>query len=209
MMYSFKIIVLQICLLFCGQLLAQRVIDPVPENWTTYNSQVTFDGDIIYLTNKGKGSALLWLNNVGFKNGIVELDIKGKDVSGQSFLGLAFHGLDDKKYDAVYFRPFNFKSNQKGDNAIQYIDSPRNQWDVLRKKFPGKYESSVESVSDPDDWFHAKIMINYPEVKVYVNNAREPALVVEQISKRQAGRIGLWIDSDDGSFKKLVITDID
>lgn len=208
-MQYFKSLLVLIGLSFCGQLSAQRAIDSVPENWTTYNSQVTFNGDVIYITNKGKGSALLWLNDADFKNGIVELDIKGKDANGQSFLGLAFHGLDDKRYDAVYFRPFNFKSTEKKNNAIQYIDSPKNQWDVLRKKFPGKYESSVESVPDPNDWFHAKVMIDYPEVKVYVNDAREPTLVVEQISKRQSGRIGLWIDSDDGSFKNLVITDID
>jgi hypothetical protein len=26
----------------------------------------------------------------------------------QSFLGVAFHGIEGTNYDAVYFRPFNF-----------------------------------------------------------------------------------------------------
>src|SRR4051812_32370641 len=57
--------------------------------------------------NQGDGAA--WLNGVTFANGIIELDMRGKNVEQQSFLGIAFHALTDTKtMDVVYFRPFNF-----------------------------------------------------------------------------------------------------
>jgi hypothetical protein len=152
---------------------------------------------------------LLGLNNTNFKNGIVELDIKGKDVRGQSFVGVALHGSDNETYDAVYFRPFNFRDPEKKDRAVQYIDKPDNDWDVLREKHPGKYEHAVQPVPDPNDWFHVKIVINFPTIKVYVNGSKEPSLEVEQISKRENGKLGLWIDSEDGWFKNMVITHLD
>src|SRR3977135_3729529 len=42
------------------------------------------------------GDGVAWLEGVNFTNGIVELDIKGKDVLQQSFVGIAFHGKDEK-----------------------------------------------------------------------------------------------------------------
>ena len=51
-----------------------------------------------------------WLSDVQFSNGILEFDLKGKNVMQQSFVGIAFHGLDDKTMNAIYFRPFNFQS---------------------------------------------------------------------------------------------------
>ena len=190
---------------FAYNLNAQTSVKADPANWTSHNSTATFEKSTIYLKNAGGGSALLWLNDFNFKNGIVELDIKGKDVRGQSFVGLAFHGLDNTHYDAVYFRPFNFKSQEKKNMAVQYIDAPDNVWHALRKKFPGKYENAVQPVPNPDDWFHVKIEVNTPDIKVYLNESDEPTLVVEKISTRNEGKVGLWIDSQDGWFRNVTI----
>src|SRR5215831_1455974 len=57
-----------------------------------------------------EGDGVAWLDGVSFSNGTVEIDIKGKDVLQQSFVGVAFHGVDEKTLDAVYFRPFNFRA---------------------------------------------------------------------------------------------------
>ncbi|MEM1134313.1 MAG: family 16 glycoside hydrolase [Bacteroidota bacterium] len=192
-------------LIFFGDIKAQTNIDASAKNWTSHNSEASFNDEIIYLKNGGKGSALLWANNTNFKNGIIELDIKGKDLRGKSFVGLAFHGLDNKNYDAVYFRPFNFNNPERKNHSIQYIDAPNNVWHVLRKKFPGKYENVVQPIPDPNDWFHVRIEINSPEVKVFVNDANEPTLVVEKISDRTKGKLGLWIDSEEGWFKNVKI----
>ena len=59
---------------------------------------------------KNEGDGIAWLKGVEFSNGTIELDIKGKDVFQQSFVGVAFHGLNNETLDAIYFRPFNFQS---------------------------------------------------------------------------------------------------
>jgi hypothetical protein len=186
--------------------IAQTGIRSAREKWVVTNGKVVFHGDTIHLTNMSEKSAVLWLGNTNFKNGVIELDLKGKDVRGESFLGLVFHAVDADTYDAVYFRPFNFRSMERKDHAVQYIDIPGHDWDVLREKFPGKYENFIEPAPDPNNWFHAKIVIDFPSVKIYVNNAKQPSLQVEQISKRQDGKLGLWIDSKDGWFQNVVVT---
>src|SRR5437016_3013637 len=51
------------------------------------------------------GEAVALLPGVELTTGTIELDIRGKDVAQQSFLGVAFHGVDTSTHDAVYFRP--------------------------------------------------------------------------------------------------------
>src|SRR5687768_8844155 len=170
---------------------AQTAIETSLAKWTVYNCKANFDEGMIHVENISDKTALLWLNNIIFKNGTIDLDIKGKDLRGQSFLGIAFHAVDNENYDAIYFRPFNFLSPERKSHSVQYISVPGNGWDLLREKHPGKYENAVQPVPDPNDWFHAKIVIQFPVVKVYVNGSGEPSLVVEQISNRQSGKLGL------------------
>jgi hypothetical protein len=56
---------------------------------------------------EAEGEGPVYLPGVEFANGTIELDMKGKDVQGASFIGVAFHGVDGTTYDAIYFRPFN------------------------------------------------------------------------------------------------------
>ena len=57
-----------------------------------------------------------------------------------------------------------------------------------------------------DDWFHARIVVNYPNVKVYVNGLEEATLEIEQISDRKQGKVGLWVGHrSEGWFKNIVI----
>ncbi len=56
----------------------------------------------------GEGGVLL--EGIQLGEGVIEVDLKGKDVAQQSFLGVAFHVVDWTTLDAVYFRPFNFRA---------------------------------------------------------------------------------------------------
>ena len=51
-----------------------------------------------------------WLNDIHFSNGMLEFDVRGKNVMQQSFVGIAFHASDNNTMDAIYFRPFNFQA---------------------------------------------------------------------------------------------------
>jgi hypothetical protein len=157
------------------------------------------------------GDGVAYLTGVEFSNGAIELDVRGKDVQQQSFLGVAFHGLDDKTYDAIYFRPFNFKSEDAARRlrAVQYIAHPTYPWHKLRTDHPGKYEQPVSPVPDPNAWFHVRVVVAHPKVSVFVNEAKEPSLVVNQLSDRKKGLVGLWVGNTSGgdfaSFKIIPV----
>src|SRR2546430_9495700 len=91
-------------------------------------------------------NGVAYLKGVELGNGTIELDIRGKDVQGQSFVGVAFHGVDDSTYDAVYLRPFNFKTDDpvRHKHAVQYVSHPTYPWQKLRAEHPGEYERSEE-----------------------------------------------------------------
>jgi hypothetical protein len=77
----------------------------------------------------------------------------------------------------------------------------------LRDNFPGKYENKVKPVPDPNGWFHAKIVIDKPMIKVFVNNSSEPCLVVESLAANSTGKVGLWTGPmTKGTFTNLTIT---
>jgi len=154
------------------------------------------------------GDGVAYLEGVEFTNGTIELDIKGKDVQQQSFVGVAFHGEDEKTYDAIYFRPFNFKAEDPARRlrAVQYIAHPTYTWQKLRTEHPGKYEQPVSPVPDPNGWFHARVVVASPKVSVFVNDAKEPSLVVDQLSDRKKGLVGLWAgNTSGGDFTNLKI----
>lgn len=146
------------------------------------------------------GDGVAYLEGVEFADGVIEFDIRGKDVQQQSFVGVAFHGLDEKTYDAVYFRPFNFKAEDPARRlrAVQYISHPTYTWQKLRTEQPGKYEQPVNPVPDPNGWFRARIVVANPKVSVFVNDAKEPSLVVDQLSDRKKGWVGLWVGNTSG-----------
>jgi 3-keto-disaccharide hydrolase len=156
-----------------------------------------------------EGDGVAWIDNVNFSNGIIELDIKGKDVLQQSFVGVTFHGKDEKILDAIYFRPFNFQSSDsvRRIHAVQYVSHPEFTWNKLRETQNGKYEKAIPSAPNPNEWFHVKIIVDYPRVSVYVNNSSTPCLSVEKLNDRKDGRIGLWVGNNSGGdFANLVIS---
>ena len=158
---------------------------------------------------KSNGDGIAWINGVEFSNGIIELDIRGKDVMQQSFVGIAFHGVNNETLDAIYFRPFNFRSTDpvRKIHAVQYISHPDYTWQVLREQHNGDYEKAITPAPDGNDWFHARIVVLYPKVTVFVNGNSEPSLVVDQLNERNTGKIGLWVgNTSDGDFANLQIT---
>ena len=161
--------------------IAQKTISLQKENFTTYNRVLSVKDSnhsaIVHIDAK-PSSGVAWLKDINFENGVIEFDVKGKNVQQQSFVGIAFHGVNDSTYDAVYFRPFNFQSDDavRRSHSVQYINMPKYEWYYLREKFPGKYENALTKPVDPDKWFHAKIVIDKNAVNVFVNHNDKPSL---------------------------------
>src|SRR5215831_5678887 len=69
-----------------------------------------------------ENEGIAWWPDAVFGDCTIDVDLRGKDVLQQSFLGVAFHGVDEKTFDDVYFRPFNFKAADpaRKSHAVQY-----------------------------------------------------------------------------------------
>jgi predicted transcriptional regulator YdeE len=155
------------------------------------------------------GNGVGWWPDLQFTDGTLEFDVRGKDAFQKSFVGVAFHGLDEKSYDVVYFRPFNFRATDpaRRNHAVQYVALPAYDWQKLRNEHPDKFEQPVAPAPDPDDWFHVRVVVAHPKVSVFVNNAMEPCLTVEQLSDRKRGWVGFWVgNGSGGEFANLKIT---
>jgi 3-keto-disaccharide hydrolase len=155
-----------------------------------------------------EGDGVAWLKGIQFSNGTLEFDVKGKDLQGQSFVGLAFHGLDNKTYDAIYLRPFNFKAEDKArkSHCVQYISHPLYTWNKLREESPGKYEQPIEPAPDPNSWVHVRVVVASPKISVFINDNGQPSLTVDKLSQRTNGSVGFWVgNGSGGDFANLKI----
>jgi hypothetical protein len=189
-----------------------------PQSWSLLNAAYETT------TKQGNSAVRLWpkvervktpsniamavVEGLEFSEGTLEIDLKGRGKVQRCFLGLAFGVRDAKNFEAVYFRPFNFLREDDPSyraHAVQYIAWPDNTWEVLRKGKPGQFESTVKPVPDPAGWFHARIEVTKKKVRVWVDDAKEPCLVVDRLASRERGKVGLWVDSGGGTFKNLKI----
>ena len=202
-------------ILVCASLsLYSQTIQPDLQDtakWKIVNRTAEFfteDGKKAIRFNEVRDNGLMMLMGTDFSNGTIELDIKGSNKFQQSFVGIAFHSQDTKTYDAIYFRPFNFKSDDalRRSHAVQYISMPLYDWEKLRAEFPGKYENSIKQAPGPDDWFHVKIVVNGKKITVFVNNDSQASLEVEKLNSNNKGVIALWMGNNSaGSFANLRI----
>lgn len=158
---------------------------------------------------EGDGEGIAWVKDTQFAAGTIEVDLRGRDVQGKSFLGIAFHGANDSTYEAIYFRPFNFRTADavRRIHAVQYICHPNYRWKKLRDEHNGVYESALLNPPEPGAWFHARIVVKGDDVSVYVNGDQSPSLVVKKLGRITDGKIGLWVgDGADGEFANLNIS---
>jgi hypothetical protein len=183
-----------------------------PGVWRIHNrqAQLVKEGERTFVRFDSRNDyGVAWLLGSDFSEGTIDVELRGKNDPGRSFIGIAFRGADDKSFDVVYFRPFNFKNQDPARRlrAVQYVSWPSFTWEKLRQESPGKYEQPVSPAPDPDGWFRARIVIENRKVSVFVNDALRPSLVVTPLSDRRGGRVGLWVDTTSvGDFANLKLT---
>jgi hypothetical protein len=159
--------------------------------------------------NEKPGNGVVWIEGSDFAEGTLEVDVRGRDMVGQSFLGVAFHGKDDNTYEAVYLRPFNFRAQDpvRHQHAVQYIAPPDYDWPRLRKEFPEEFENPVDPSVVPTDWVPLRVVVKGQTVQIYVGKVTAPTLEVRKLGKLERGSVGLWVgNNSDGDFANLRIT---
>ena len=182
------------------------------KGWTVINRTVTIleqDGRVVAEFDAKPGDGLARLDGLSFTTGEIECDILGRSVPVQgSFVGIAFGVQSPEAYDAVYFRPFNFRSEDPDRRAhsVQYVSHPDWTWGRLRQERPGQFESAIEPAPDGDRWLHVRIVVGDSKVSVFVDGAAEPCLTVERPSGPRAGAVALWVGNNSpGKFANLKI----
>lgn len=158
---------------------------------------------------KDEGEGVAWLKGIEFSNGILEFDVRGEDVKQHSFVGIAFHGKDNTTFDAIYLRPFQFRSEDEvsKSRAIQYVSLPNFTWRILREQSPNKYEHAISPAPDPNAWVRVRMVIKDKTISTYINGSTEPSLVVEKVTNINIGSVGFYVaDTSGGDFANITIT---
>ena len=182
------------------------------DGWAVFNRTVkplsapTRTNSVYFNEHSGQGIA--WIPSLKLSEGTIDVDVKGRDVRGKSFVGLAFGGKDAQHYEAVYLRPFNFQADtpEGRSRAIQYVASPTHEWQRLRNEHPGKYEAAIGANVAPAGWVHLRIQLDKQTVRVFINGSKEPRLTAKRLTTDNAGWVGLWVgNNSDGAFANLRI----
>jgi hypothetical protein len=150
-----------------------------------------------------------------FSNGVIEVDVAGEPAPGagsgaRGFAGVAFRVQSDRKtYDCFYIRPTNGRAEdqERRNHAVQYISHPQYTWSKLRQETPSRYESYADML--PAEWVHLKIEVNGDKARLYVNNAAQPTLIVNDVKTGTSakGGVAFWFEgSTVAHFANLKIT---
>lgn len=78
---------------------------------------------------------------------------------------------------------------------------------INHKESPGEYESYADI--GLDEWIDMKIEVEGRSAKLYLNHAKQPVLIVNDLKhgEHNKGALGLWVDvGTEGFFKDLQIT---
>ena len=160
------------------------------------------------ILNRKNGDGMAIINDLDFNEGVIELELKGENNPGKSFVGIAFNIQNDSTYEAVYFRPFNFQSDEKirREHSVQYIYHPKYTWRFLRTNYEGQFESEFPRQPIPDEWFGVQVKIDNKKVYVYDQETNTELLSIERLTKQVSDRIGLWTGfNSKGEFRNLKI----
>lgn len=136
---------------------------------------------------------VVWLPVNEFSQGTIELVARGRDILQGSFVGIAFHAVNDSTFDNVYCRPFNFRTAdpERKIHAVQYVYLPKYDWQKLRAEQNGKYEMGIASPPAATDWFTLTLQVEGDNVKAFINHEELPSLEVKKLNQTTKGRVGL------------------
>jgi len=152
------------------------------------------------------------LVNIDFTNGVIEVKVLSKLLPNapdfaRGFIGVAFRiNEDNSRFESIYIRPTNGRASQqlRRNRSIQYFSYPDYRFERLRKEAPGEYESYADM--GLNEWIKMKIVVKGSQAKLFLNNTRQPSLVVNDLKHGpdNKGAIGLFVDiGTEGFFADL------
>lgn len=199
-----------VCSVLTVALIPAQSVDFASAKLRSVNREVTrlAERGAVHLSAK-EGPGVAWVDGSDFAEGSIDVDVRGKDVFQQSFVGVAFHRRDDQTYESVYLRPFNFQAADpaRHNHAVQYMKSPDLDWPVLREKFPEEFERPVQPSIKPAEWVHLRVVVTGGRIQVFVGSVTTPTLDARKLGQLDRGEIGLWVgNNSDGDFANLRVS---
>ena len=155
------------------------------------------------------------VKGIDFKNGTIEVNVfsrllKDAPDNARGFIGIAFRINDSNSiFESIYIRPTNGRADNqlRRNRSVQYFSFPNYKFDRLRKDAPGEYESYADM--GLDEWIKIKIEVKGQQAKLFLNDSKQPTLVVNDLKHGDncSGTIGLWVDiGTEGFFSNLKVT---
>jgi hypothetical protein len=154
------------------------------------------------------------IKDVEFKDGIIEVMAlsrlhKNARPTDRGFIGIAYIiNADNSKFECMYIRPTNGRANDqvRRNHAIQYFSFPDFKFPRLRKENPEMYESYADM--GLNEWIKIKIEVKGSQAKLYLNDNKQPSLLVNDLKMGAdaTGALGLFVDvGTEGYFRDLKV----
>jgi hypothetical protein len=155
------------------------------------------------------------LKGSNFKDGTIEVNLLSKLLPGapptaRGFIGVAFRvNESNMKFECIYIRPTNGRTDDqvRRNHSTQYFSYPDFKFDRLRKEAPEKYESYADM--GLGEWIKMKIVVKGVQARLYLNDNKEPSLIVNdlKLGADQSGGVGLYVDNGTlGYFADLKVS---
>lgn len=155
------------------------------------------------------------VKGIDFQDGTIEVSVLSKlrpdaPEYARGFIGLAFRiNASNSKFECIYIRPTNGRAGDqvRRNHSIQYFSYPDYKFGKLRKEFPEKYESYADM--GLNEWIKMKVVVKGVHAKLYLNDNKEPSLIVNdlKLGPDQSGSLGLFVDiGTEGYFTDLKIS---
>lgn len=160
-------------------------------------------------------STYVKLKGVELKDGTIEVQVLSRLLpnaapTARGFIGVAFRiEEDNSKFECIYIRPTNGRADEqiRRNHSIQYVSYPDYKFDRLRKEAPEQYESYADM--GLNEWIKMKIEVKGTKALLYLNDNKQPSLIVNdlKLGADRSGGIGLFVDSGtEGYFSDVKIS---
>ncbi|MEI2274459.1 DUF1080 domain-containing protein [Sphingobacterium sp. ML3W] len=155
------------------------------------------------------------INDLDFKDGVIEVKVLSRllpdaPAHARGFIGLAFRiNENNSRFESIYLRPTNSIADDqlRRNRTIQYFSYPNFKFTDSRATAPGQYESYAPI--PPNEWIKLKIEVKGKTAKLFINDAKLPNLIVNDLKMGadKTGAIGLFVDiGTEGFFRDLKVT---
>ena len=202
-----------------------KQINMTVENWKAVNTETeeaVIEGLPALRVVKGKEKRMRFdentyarLKDMDFHNGIIEVKMLSHLLPdapdfARGFRGIAFRINEGaSEFESFYVRPTNAMTDDpvRRAHGCQYFSYPGYTFAYFREYGIEGYEAPIES--GLNEWIDLKAVIRDDHAEFYLNGAKEPTLIVNDLKhgKDAHGSVGLFVDiGTEGFFRDLRIT---